>query len=130
MPAPEVFAAPLAFNVVPRIGATLEDGGTDEEVKMGRETRKILGVPDLEVVRTCVRVPVARARGVAPTLWFDHPVDLARAPGPGGGVGSPLGRTPHAVRGEREGRRLGRPTPGRSVRGARPDPLCGWQLGS
>ena len=78
-PAPEGFAAPLAFNVVPRIGATLEDGGTDEEAKMGRETRKILGIPDLEVVCTCVRVPVARAHGVAPTLWFDHPVDLARA---------------------------------------------------
>ncbi|MEE2711199.1 MAG: aspartate-semialdehyde dehydrogenase [Planctomycetota bacterium] len=76
---PEVFAAPLPFNVVPQIGAVGEDGGTDEEAKMGTETRKILGVPDLEVVCTCVRVPVARAHGVASTLWFERPVDMKRA---------------------------------------------------
>ncbi|MAG56119.1 MAG: aspartate-semialdehyde dehydrogenase [Planctomycetes bacterium] len=69
-PAAEVFPAPLAFNVVPLIGTAAADGGTDEEAKMGRESAKILDLPNLEVACTCVRVPVPRAHGVATTAWF------------------------------------------------------------
>jgi aspartate-semialdehyde dehydrogenase len=54
----EVFAAPLAFNVVPLIGSELDNGYTDEELKLQNESRKILGLPDLAVAPTCVRVPV------------------------------------------------------------------------
>lgn len=54
----EVFAAPLAFNVVPLIGAEGDDGYTDEEMKLQNESRKILGIPGLAVAPTCVRVPV------------------------------------------------------------------------
>jgi aspartate-semialdehyde dehydrogenase len=54
----EVFAKPLAFNVVPLLGTELDDGYTDEEMKLQNESRKILGLPDLAVAPTCVRVPV------------------------------------------------------------------------
>jgi aspartate-semialdehyde dehydrogenase len=54
----EVFAKPLAFNVVPLLGEELENGYTDEEMKLQNESRKILGIPDLAVAPTCVRVPV------------------------------------------------------------------------
>jgi len=77
-PAPEVFGAPLAFNVVPLIGDPGPDGVTSEERKMRDETRKILEATSLEVVSTCVRVPVARAHGVASTVWLSEAVDIAR----------------------------------------------------
>ena len=54
----DVFGKPLAFNVVPLIGSELDDGYTDEEMKLQNESRKILGLPDLAVTPTCVRVPV------------------------------------------------------------------------
>jgi aspartate-semialdehyde dehydrogenase len=54
----EVFAKPLAFNVVPLLGTELDDGYTDEEMKLRDESRKILDLPDLAVAPTCVRVPV------------------------------------------------------------------------
>src|SRR5690606_30084697 len=59
-PAPEVFAAPIAFNVVPLAGAVCDDGSdeTVEERKLRNESRKILGIPELKVSGTCVRVPV------------------------------------------------------------------------
>ena len=59
-PEPSVFAAPLAFNVLPLAGSLVDDGTgeTDEEQKLRNESRKILGIPDLPVSGTCVRVPV------------------------------------------------------------------------
>jgi aspartate-semialdehyde dehydrogenase len=53
-----VHAKPIAFNVVPWLGSEKEGGYTDEELKMRDESRKILGIPDLAVSPTCVRVPV------------------------------------------------------------------------
>jgi aspartate-semialdehyde dehydrogenase len=60
MPAPSVFAAPIAFDVVPLAGSLVDDGSgeTDEEQKWRNESRKILGIPGLKVDCTCVRVPV------------------------------------------------------------------------
>ncbi len=52
------FARPIAGNVLPRIGDFDAEGWTGEERKMMHETRKILGLPDLPVAATCVRVPV------------------------------------------------------------------------
>ncbi len=52
------FPHPIAGNVIPMIGDFDEEGWTGEERKMSAETRKILGLPDLAVAATCVRVPV------------------------------------------------------------------------
>ena len=57
--AAEVYAHPIAFNVLPFAGALQgDDGYTDEELKLVNESRKILDLPELRVSATCVRVPV------------------------------------------------------------------------
>jgi aspartate-semialdehyde dehydrogenase len=76
---PAVHAATLAFNVVPLLGALGEEGYTDEELKLRNESRKILGIPDLAVSPTCVRVPVMVGHGVEVRATFARPVDLDRA---------------------------------------------------
>jgi aspartate-semialdehyde dehydrogenase len=55
----ETFAHPIAFNLIPQIGSPKQQGYTSEEIKMVRETRKILGDESILVCPTCVRVPVA-----------------------------------------------------------------------
>ncbi|MDQ3898654.1 MAG: aspartate-semialdehyde dehydrogenase [Actinomycetota bacterium] len=86
-PAPDVFAAPIAFNVIPLAG-TLVDDETDEEKKFRHESRKILEIPDLAVSCTCVRVPVYTGHSVSLNVEFDRPLSperatelLGRAPG-------------------------------------------------
>jgi aspartate-semialdehyde dehydrogenase len=74
-----VHAATLAFNVVPLLGTPGEEGYTDEELKLRNESRKILGIPDLAVSPTCVRVPVMVGHGVEVRATFARPVDLDRA---------------------------------------------------
>ena len=72
---------PLAMNVVPG-GWPMEDGGSnEEEVKIVAETRKILHLPELPVVATCVRVPVPVGHGEAVFVETERPlgVDEARA---------------------------------------------------
>ena len=66
----EVHAATLAFNVVPLLGTLGGEGYTDEELKLRDESRKILGIPDLAVSPTCVRVPVMVGHGVAVRATF------------------------------------------------------------
>lgn len=61
---PKTFAATLAFNVVPQLGTVGDNGYTDEEMKLLYESRKILGLPELEVAPTCVRVPVVAGHAV------------------------------------------------------------------
>jgi len=80
--------APLPFNVVPHIDVFMADGRTREEWKMEVETRKILGLPDLPVSATCVRVPVLVGHAEAVTVEFERPLSaeaarelLATAPG-------------------------------------------------
>lgn len=58
IPAPRIYPAQIAFNILPQIGSFLEDGFTGEERKMMEETRKILDLPQLRITATCVRVPV------------------------------------------------------------------------
>ena len=58
MPEPEVFPTRIAFNVIPQIGSLLENGFSEEEMKVVHETRKILDAPHLPVTCTAVRVPV------------------------------------------------------------------------
>jgi aspartate-semialdehyde dehydrogenase len=74
-----VHEATLAFNVVPLLGTLGEEGYTDEELKLRNESRKILGIPDLAVSPTCVRVPVMVGHGVQVRATFEREVDLERA---------------------------------------------------
>ena len=75
----EVHANTLAFNVVPMLGSMGENGYTDEEMKLQDESRKILGLPDLQVSPTCVRVPVMVGHAVAVRASFEKDVDLDEA---------------------------------------------------
>jgi aspartate-semialdehyde dehydrogenase len=59
------FPHPIALNVIPHCGSAKDHGYTSEELKLCYETRKILGLPDLSVTATCVRVPVFTGHGVA-----------------------------------------------------------------
>ena len=75
------FPAPLALNVVPfagsRRGRRLEQS---EELKVRNESRKILGIPDLKVSATCVRVPVVTTHSLAVHAAFARPVDVDGRP--------------------------------------------------
>ena len=75
----EVHANTLAFNVVPMLGTMGEDGYTDEEMKRRDESRKLLGLPGLQVSPTCVRVPVMVGHAVAVRASFGSDVDLGSA---------------------------------------------------
>jgi aspartate-semialdehyde dehydrogenase len=80
-PAPQKFAATIAHNVVPLAGSLVDDGSgeTDEEQKLRNESRKILGIPDLAVAVTCVRVPVFTGHSMAIHAEFEQPLDPERA---------------------------------------------------
>ena len=79
-----VFQRPIGFNLIPQIGSFKEQGGegdgyTSEEMKMVRETRKILSLPELAVNATCVRVPVADCHSESITCEFDRDLSPAEA---------------------------------------------------
>ncbi|CAM4115966.1 aspartate-semialdehyde dehydrogenase [Kibdelosporangium persicum] len=73
------FPAPLAMNVVPWAGSLKEDGWASEELKVRNESRKIMGIPDLKVSATCVRVPVVTTHSLAVHATFANPVTVAEA---------------------------------------------------
>jgi aspartate-semialdehyde dehydrogenase len=73
------FPAPLALNVVPWAGSLADGGWSSEELKMRNESRKILGLPDLKVSATCVRVPVVTGHSVAVHAVFGSEVDAEGA---------------------------------------------------
>jgi len=73
------FPAPLALNVVPWAGSVKDDGWSSEELKIRNESRKILGLPDLRVSATCVRVPVVTTHSVAVHVVFGRDVERAEA---------------------------------------------------
>jgi len=68
------FPAPLALNVIPFAGSLKEDGYTSEELKVRNESRKILGIKDLKVSATCVRVPVLTTHSLAVHAVFEKTV--------------------------------------------------------
>jgi aspartate-semialdehyde dehydrogenase len=80
-PTPEKYVRPIAFNVLPMAGSIVDDGllETDEEQKLRNESRKILGIPDLRVSGTCVRVPVFTGHSLSLNLEFARPLSVARA---------------------------------------------------
>jgi aspartate-semialdehyde dehydrogenase len=73
------FPAPLVLNAVPWCGSLKDDGWTSEELKVRNESRKILGIPDLKVSATCVRVPVVTTHALAVHATFDREVTVERA---------------------------------------------------
>jgi aspartate-semialdehyde dehydrogenase len=68
------FPAPLALNVIPWAGSLKEEGYSSEELKVRNESRKILGIPNLKVSATCVRVPVLTTHSLAVHAIFDKEV--------------------------------------------------------
>ncbi|AYJ04164.1 aspartate-semialdehyde dehydrogenase [Mycobacterium avium] len=80
-PAPQTYVAPIAFNVVPLAGSLVDDGSgeTDEDQKLRHESRKILGIPDLAVSGTCVRVPVFTGHSLSINAEFARPLSPERA---------------------------------------------------
>ncbi len=81
LPAPKKYVAPIAFDVIPLAGSIVDDGSleTDEEQKLRNESRKILGIPELLVSGTCVRVPVFTGHSLSINAEFDGPISVERA---------------------------------------------------
>lgn len=80
-PDPVKYVAPIAFNVIPLAGSLVDDGSgeTDEDQKLRNESRKILGVPELLVSGTCVRVPVFTGHSLSINAEFARELTVARA---------------------------------------------------
>ncbi len=78
-PAPSVYRQPVAFNLLPAIDRIDGGGHCFEEEKVIRETRRILGMPDLEVFATTVRTPTFHCHGEAVSVRLGRKVDLEEA---------------------------------------------------
>ncbi len=74
-----VYPYQIAFNVIPQVDTFGPNGYTGEETKMMQESRKIMGLPDLGVSATCVRVPVVRAHSISISAEFERPVSVDEA---------------------------------------------------
>jgi aspartate-semialdehyde dehydrogenase len=85
----EVYPHPIAFNLIPSVGSFKDDSGeSTEEIKMRKETHKILGDSSIRIGNTCVRVPVFNGHSIAINAEFERPLSpdearalLASAPG-------------------------------------------------
>jgi aspartate-semialdehyde dehydrogenase len=73
------FPGPMALNVVPWAGSLKDDGWSSEELKVRNESRKILGLPDLRVTATCVRVPVITTHSLTVHARFEREITVAQA---------------------------------------------------
>jgi len=85
---PRVYPHPIAFNCLPHIDVFLPNGYSREEMKLVDETRKIMGIPDLPLSATTVRVPVLVSHSEAVNVEFEEMIEpdearriLSRAPG-------------------------------------------------
>jgi aspartate-semialdehyde dehydrogenase len=74
----EKFTKQIAFNVIPHIDVFLDSGYTKEEWKMTVETQKILD-PDIQLIATCVRVPVFIGHSEAVNIEFERPITAEKA---------------------------------------------------
>ena len=81
LPEPKKYVRPIAFDVIPLAGSIVDDGSleTDEEQKLRNESRKILGIPELLVSGTCVRVPVFTGHSLSINAEFDSPISVEQA---------------------------------------------------
>ena len=75
----KVYPYQIAFNALPQVDTFGPNGYTGEETKMMLESRKIMGLPNLKVSATCVRVPVVRAHSIAVSAEFERPVSVEAA---------------------------------------------------
>jgi len=75
---PKKFSKQIAFNLIPHIDVFMEDGSTKEEWKMVAETHKILD-PAIEVIATCVRVPVFIGHSEAVYIECERPISVDEA---------------------------------------------------
>ena len=75
----KVYPYQIAFNLLPHIGSFNEGGDCSEEIKIAKETRKILGVPNLRVTATTVRVPVLRCHSEAINVELERPLKVNEA---------------------------------------------------
>lgn len=72
----QFFPHQIAFNCIPQIDTFLETGYTKEEAKIVNETRKILGIPDLKITSTAVRVPVFHSHAISVNVELERAIDL------------------------------------------------------
>lgn len=77
-PEVEKFTKRIAFNVIPHVDSFMEDGSTREEWKMVAETKKMLD-PKIELIATCVRVPVFIGHSEAVHVEFEKPISADEA---------------------------------------------------
>ncbi len=75
----EVFAHPIAFNLIPQIGSSKHMGYTSEEMKMVHETRKIMADDSIQICPTCVRVPVSNCHSESILVETDRKLTVAEA---------------------------------------------------
>jgi aspartate-semialdehyde dehydrogenase len=76
---PARFPHRLAFNVVPQVGTFVDGGATTEEEEIARETRKVLGEPELGIASTAVHVPVFFGHSAAVNVATRRPLGAAAA---------------------------------------------------
>jgi aspartate-semialdehyde dehydrogenase len=80
LPVGEVFGKTIAYNVVARIDVfDLDSGFTFEEIKVQREAKRLLSLPELDISATCVRVPVPVGHSVSLHATFGRPFSVAEA---------------------------------------------------
>jgi aspartate-semialdehyde dehydrogenase len=75
----KVYPYQIAFNVIPQVDSFGPNGYTGEETKMMQESRRIMGLPNLKVSATTVRVPVVQAHSIAINAEFERPVSVEAA---------------------------------------------------
>lgn len=76
---PKVLPHPYAFNLFPHNSAMTDNGYCEEEIKLLKESKKILGDDSLKITGTCVRVPVLRTHAEALNVEFKKPITVERA---------------------------------------------------
>ena len=74
---PVMFKHPIAGNLIPQIDSFLDNGYTKEEMKMVNETRKIMGLPNLRVTATTVRVPVLNSHSISINVELERSFELS-----------------------------------------------------
>lgn len=74
----EVFPHQIAFNVIPQVDVILDDGSSREEFKIVHESRKILGLPELRISATAVRVPVMYAHSESVNIETERPASVTQ----------------------------------------------------
>ena len=76
----EVYPYQILFNVIPSVGSFKDDSGeSTEEIKMRKETHKILGDSSIRIGNTCVRVPVVNGHSIAINVEFERPITPEQA---------------------------------------------------